>query len=106
MREFEAFALCGKHHGVVAHHIATTKGVHSDLFRRAWAGITDATVGDVVFVGSICLLIEDLQERACRAGRRIDLVTMVHFGHFNIKGVISKNGCCFPSEMKEDIDAR
>ena len=103
--ELKALTVSREHHGVITDNIATTEGVHSDFFRRAWAGLADATVSHIVFIRGVCFLIENLKQGASGAGGSIDLVAMVHFGDLDIEGFISENGSGLAREVEEDVDS-
>lgn len=57
MGQLDAFSIGGEHDCVVPDDIATAKGVHADLVRRARTDVPDAAMGDIIFVRGAGFLI-------------------------------------------------
>jgi len=105
MREFKALAIGGKHHGVVTHDIAAAEGVHSDFTLRTRSDVSFAAMSDVVYVGGLCFLVEDVEEGARGAGGGVDLMAVMHLGDLDVEGLIAKNGSGLTREMEEEINS-
>ncbi len=103
--EFNAFAVGGKHDGVIANDIATTKRVHADFFGFAWADVAVTAVSDVVLVGCASFLVEDFEECASGAGGSIDFVFVVHFRHFDVEAVLFQDAGGLAGEPEKGVHA-
>jgi len=103
--EFEAFAIGCKHDGVVAHDVSAAEGVHPDFAGGSGAEIAFAAVGHVVQIGGFRFFVEDVEEGAGGPGRSVDLVAVVHFGDFDVEGIVSEDGGGLASEVEEEVDA-
>ena len=105
MGEFDALAIGGEEHGVVADDIAAAERVHADFARLARADVAEAAVGDVVLIGGAGFLVEDFQEAARGAGRRVDLVFVVHLGDLDVEAVLGEDARGVAGEPEQRVHA-
>ena len=105
MRDFHALAIGGEEHGVVTHDIAAAERVHADFARLARADVAEAAVGDVVLPGGAGFLVEDFQNPAGSAGRRVDLVLVMHLGDLDVEAVLGENARGVAGEPEKRVHA-
>ena len=90
---------------MISDHIATAQGVHPNLAGISWADVSDSTVGDVILVGGVGFLIQNIQQASRGAGWRVDLVTVVHFRDLDIEGVLLEDASREAREVEKGVYA-
>ena len=85
MGELETFAGIGKDNGMVADHITSSDGVHSDFCASTFANHSLASVADIVVVVEVADFGEDLSQPAGRAARGVFFEVVMHFHDLEIE---------------------
>jgi hypothetical protein len=90
--QFHPLAIGSKNHRMITDHIAAAQGMDTDFIGATRAGFADTAMagqfGHTLMFG----LSQDFHQGAGRATRRILLVAMVHFHHFEVKTLVQDLG--------------
>src|SRR5947209_20442784 len=101
MRQLEPFSTPSKNDGVVAHHIASTDRMNSDLERFTFAHYAFTPISEPP---GFAFALQNFRERSGRSAGRVLLQTVMHFDNFQIE-IIAKNSCCLFRQPKKRVHA-